>query len=229
MKFELIATLIAATSVTTVAAPEEEILYGERNLSRLESRRIKDNGKASKKYVSSSSSSSYKSKSSKVDYNGMYLLPFGCPGKCVQEEYKPGEFELEEAILECDLSNAKQEWMIHYYDEIMKFEGYEMGYCIGVDNACDDSKLSLVHCDEPESEWYFTGGKLISGFCWSHRGQSKVLSVDSGCAQLELSDTVDPEDMFMLVGQEFIATIPGASEAPSLSLAPSLSPAPSPE
>ena len=228
MKFELIAALIAATSVTTVAAQEEEILYGERNLSRLESRRIKDNGKASKKYVSSSSSSNYKSKSSKVDYNGMYLLPFGCPGKCVQEKYEPGETELTGAIKECNLSEDSQEWMIHYYDEIMKFEGYEMGWCIGVDNACDDSELYLVDCDEPESEWYFTGGKLISGFCWSHRGQSKVLSVDSTCAELELSDTVDPEGMFMLVGQEFIASIPG-TEAPSLSLAPSLSPAPSPE
>mmetsp|Transcript_12832 Transcript_12832/g.18406 ORF Transcript_12832/g.18406 Transcript_12832/m.18406 type:complete len:224 (+) Transcript_12832:221-892(+) len=222
MKFELITALVAATSVTAVAAQEEEILYDERSLTRLESRRIKDkdNGKSSKNKLPGNSS-----KSSKSGYKGMYLLPFSCPKKCVEGAYEPGSTELKDAIQECDLSEEKQEWKIHQNDQIMKFEGYpknEEGWCIGVDSACVATELSLVPCEEPQSEWYFTGGQLVSVYCWSRGIESKVLSVDDDCLELKLSD-VDPvfQKMFMIVEKEFIASIPGPTQAPSLSSAPS--------
>ncbi len=221
MKIELITTFIAATSVTTVAAQEEEIPYGERTLSRLESRRIKS---AKNKKLPGNSS-----KSSKSDFKGMYLLPFGCPRLCVDGAYAPNSDELNGAIQGCDLSEETQEWKIHYDNEIMKFEGYpehEEGYCIGVDSACGEkSTLSLVECEEPESEWYFTGGQLVSAYCWSRALGSKVLYVDDDCKDLELSGDVDPKKtLFMLVGKEFISSFPGPSEAPSLSSAPSEAP-----
>ena len=37
-----------------------------------------------------------------------------------------------------------------------------------VDGICNGGKLGLAHCSHPGTNWYNTGGKLLSAFCWNH-------------------------------------------------------------
>ena len=88
-------------------------------------------------------------------------------------------------------------------DLIMKEEGYvmgeinpnffEMAWPTGDgyedhDMCSNGSKLGLVSCDNPSSQWYSTDGQLISPYCLSI-GLSSFLSVNEGCTDLQLSTT----------------------------------------
>ena len=81
------------------------------------------------------------------------------------------------------------------------------------DMCSNGSKLGLVSCDHPTSQWYSTDGQLISSYCLSI-GLSSFLSVNEGCTDLHLSTTSDGataisrKETFMAITQEFIKTIP---------------------
>jgi hypothetical protein len=159
------------------------------------------------------SSSSSKSSKSSTDYkDGMFLVPFICPRKCVDGIYTPGNIKLENAVQNCNVNNDKQQWNIYYNDQFMKLENhafYEKGWCIGVDKSdtCSTSKstLSFVHCDDPGSDWYFTGGQLLSGYCWI-RGVSVAMSANC-TGLLTISGLMDSSTMFMFVGKDYIDSI----------------------
>jgi len=169
-----------------------------------------------------------RTKSSKSAYYNdvMFLVPFECPRKCVDGVYQPNSSTLGSAVQDCNVMEDTQQWNIHYNDQFMKFEGhasFEKHWCIGVDSlaTCKTSKapLSFVPCDDPRSDWYFTGGRLISGYCWVNN-VSSVMSADCE-GLLHSSTTMDSYSMFMLVGKDYIASIPSPTQAPSKSSAPS--------
>ena len=61
-----------------------------------------------------------------------------------------------------------------------------------VDGICNGGKLGLAHCSHPGTNWYITGGKLLSAFCWNH-DTSTAMSVDDPnaptCTNLVAVDT----------------------------------------
>ena len=242
MKLELVTALILATGATIVAQ-EDEIQYSPRILSRLDSggrrKKVKDklekmkNKKDKGKSPNKPSKKDSSSKSSKSDYkDSMFLVPFSCPRKCIDGAVQPNDTELDNAIKDCDEKNDLQQWNIYYKDEFMKIEATK-DWCIGVEEVktCQGIKapLSLVQCSDPGSDWYFTGGQLVSALCWS-RGKSRLMSVDEDCeGSLKLYDEPDRGTMFMFVGKEFVASA-SMEDEPTLSptsyptLSPTLSP-----
>ena len=81
------------------------------------------------------------------------------------------------------------------------------------DHDMCSGKLGLVSCKNPASNWYSTGGQLMSTYCLS-MNYSSFLSVNEECTDLQLSTTSDGataisrSQTFMAVTQEFIETIP---------------------
>ena len=194
--------------------------------------------KSNNNWDSPNSGWSSSSKSSKTPKSGheetLFLVPFSCPRKCV--DIDSNSTKLENAIQDCDVHEETQQWNIHYKDEFMKFEGYtsdEKNWCIGVENlvTCKNSTslLSLVPCkDDQRSDWYFTGGQLLSAYCWINGVASAMFADCSGLSTLSGDDAAS-SSTFMLVGKDFIASIPAATQAPSVSSAPSASLNPSSE
>ena len=88
------------------------------------------------------------------------------------------------------------------------------------DMCSNGSKLGLVSCDHPSSQWYSTDGQLISPYC-SSIGLSSFLSVNEECTDLQLSTTSDGAtaisraETFLAVTQEFVETIPPPPPAPT--------------
>ena len=136
----------------------------------------------------------------------------------------------------------------------MKFEASdEKGLCIGigegifiddgdsVQDVCgggssDPPPLQMVDCEDERTDWYFTGGQYISGYCWI-RGYSAAMNVVSDGDECEDFLWVIPElfpktdefvsssmTTFMVVGKKYLDSIPAPSAAPSVSSMPTPNP-----
>ncbi|EJK51592.1 hypothetical protein THAOC_29224 [Thalassiosira oceanica] len=125
-----------------------------------------------------------RSKSGKSGKSESYhIAPFSCPGQCIDAEgadYETGE--LSSAVQACNVHGSHgytQQWLIHQDTTFVKAESYAYeGQCIGVvyepgdsaediKGACEYAELALRPCDSPSTNWYFTGGQLLSAFAGS--------------------------------------------------------------
>ena len=75
-----------------------------------------------------------------------------------------------------------------------------------VDGICNHGKLGLVHCSHPGSNWYNTGGNLLSAFCWNHDTPT-AMSVEEDCTEMRVLNTTLSGDLttseaFMILGAE---------------------------
>ncbi|KAL7534710.1 hypothetical protein ACHAXR_006039 [Thalassiosira sp. AJA248-18] len=119
-----------------------------------------------------------------------YLAPFSCAKMCIDADGADfGTGELNKAISTCTIDDADtQHWMLHEQHDMIQVESLAYkGKCIGVNyepgdrmkrvqEMCHDGILALLPCNDPATSWYFTGGQLLSFFCWS-RGVSAKMSV----------------------------------------------------
>ena len=74
-----------------------------------------------------------------------------------------------------------------------------------VDGICSGI-LGLAKCDHPGTNWYNTGGNLLSALCWNH-DTSTAMSVNEECTGMEVVDTTISGDLttsetFMLLGSD---------------------------
>ena len=74
-----------------------------------------------------------------------------------------------------------------------------------VDGICN-GKLGLAHCSHPGSNWYNTGGNLLSAFCWNHDTPT-AMSVDEDCTGMRALNTTNTGDLttsetFMILGSQ---------------------------
>ena len=189
------------------------------------------------------------------DKEEFFLVPYICPRKCV--EYVPDDTTSSDttssslgnvAVQDCNLYDDHQKWYVSYHEQFMKFEASdEKGSCIGIGDgdsveavcgASDPPQLKMVDCEDERTDWYFTGGQYISGYCWI-RGYSAAMNVelDGDDVTDECKDflKVIPElfpsspstspsiTTFMVVGKKYLDSIPAPSAAPSVSSMPSVS------
>mmetsp|Transcript_18434 Transcript_18434/g.26179 ORF Transcript_18434/g.26179 Transcript_18434/m.26179 type:complete len:242 (+) Transcript_18434:108-833(+) len=142
-------------------------------------------------------------KSSKT--GGYFVAPFSCPQSCITgENYELSTGTLEDAVTLCDASDEYQMWKVHVDGTFLKFESaahYDDGMCLAVKETC--SSVGLANCDDPETQWYNTGGQLLSALCWS-QGTSVALSADAGCTDLEVDEVDDSTGIFLLLESDFI-------------------------
>ena len=244
LKLGLVAGLIGPAIIT---AQDDEVQYVERNLftSRLDNGgRVKKVTENKEGIILRSSGSAWKSptksstnswtsppakppsptwwsntKSSKSAYDdNLFLAPFSCPRKCV--EYLQNSTL---PVKDCRGDQMNQQWRVSYNHQFMKFQTfYESNWCIGVGNSCAANvALNMVPCDNDQhADWYFTGGQFLSGYCWA-RGFSVVMALQSGCNGPVMTGSTDnstlPSTTFMLVGKEFIESIPKPTPSPTTS------------
>ena len=184
------------------------------------------------------------------DKEEFFLVPYICPRKCV--EYIPDDTTSSSlgnvAVQDCNLYDDHQKWYVGYHEQFMKFEASdEKGSCIGIGDgdsvvdvcgggSSEPPQLKMVDCDDERTDWYFTGGQYISGYCWI-RGYSAAMNVelDGNDVTDECKDflKVIPElfpsspspsiTTFMVVGKKYLDSIPAPSAAPSVSSMPSVS------
>ena len=211
-------------------------------------------GKSSKKKgpnAPDASSKSKSGKSSKDDHMLYYAAPFNCANKCLDAagaDFATGQ--LTTAVQYCstvegvpESHDATQKWMLHMEDDMIQVESYAYkGRCIGVDympgdqagqihSMCHNGVLALLPCEDPATSWYFTGGQLLSFFCWSKGVSAKmsVTSKDGVCHdELRSSTNLSSEGaLFMFIeGNEMPEMIPTPKDVPTLS--PSYSPTSTP-
>ncbi len=83
------------------------------------------------------------------------------------------------SMVPCNNRDLTQRWSIQTIGSYIKIESFRnRGKCIAIDfetgdsrmmvrEACESGILMMKDCDtEYGSEWYFTGGQLISSVCW---------------------------------------------------------------
>ena len=174
------------------------------------------------------------SKSSKMSKAGLlpgedmfYITPFSCANKCLDAPMEAGG-ELNDAVVDCHNDMASQKWIIHQdeYGTFVKIESHvHEGFCISVDYEESDSEtrieqacsnynnLRLYPCESDAANWYFTGGQLLSGFCWMN-GMSTNMGVFSDEYTRQCSSAVETitqssgafvrDDTFMFFNSESI-------------------------
>ena len=76
-----------------------------------------------------------------------------------------------------------------------------------VGGICSYGKLGLAHCDHPGSNWYYTGGNLLSAFCWNHGASTAMTIADQGCDDVRVFNTTNTGDLttsetFMILGSQ---------------------------
>ena len=172
-------------------------------------------------------------KSGKSSKEAYYLGPISCPGHCVDVSgvnFVTGE--LNNVLKPCDNESQDQTWIVHNDDTFVKVESVVYpGMCIGIENrnACAGGfTLSLGDCEDHESMWYFTGGQLMSAYCWvnGYTNIMGVLTTSSSCNPglfgFEGADNaVVRGDLFMFIGQDMIQAGRPTTES---SYAPTYSP-----
>lgn len=180
-----------------------------------------------------------RSKSGKSGKSESYhIAPFSCPGQCIDAEgadYETGE--LSSAVQACNVHGSHgytQQWLIHQDTTFVKAESYAYeGQCIGVvyepgdsaediKGACEYAELALRPCDSLSTNWYFTGGQLLSAFCWLN-GVSSIMGVyylseTVGCAGdlSSYSGNIDPlqrEDTFLFIESDVMAMMEVSSRS----------------
>ena len=175
--------------------------------------KVADNGNTGSKSSKTGGGNSKSGKSSKDAY---YLGPISCPGRCVDVsgvDFMTGE--LSNVLKPCDNESREQTWRIHNDDTFVKVESMVYpGECIGIMNkaGCNgQSALVLGSCDDHESMWYFTGGQLVSAYCWvnGYTNAMNVIPNGNSCSPglygFEGSnDAVFRSDVFMFIDQEMI-------------------------
>jgi len=120
---------------------------------------------------------------------GYYILPSACPNECVTSNVTPDTREFTDALKPCVADEKSHEWLVHSDGSYVMIESYDQPHmCMGVDyEAGDDQALLATTCyngelvlrdcdDEYGTEWYFTGGQLVSALCW-RAGVSSTMTV----------------------------------------------------
>mmetsp|Transcript_21433 Transcript_21433/g.44006 ORF Transcript_21433/g.44006 Transcript_21433/m.44006 type:complete len:280 (+) Transcript_21433:41-880(+) len=164
-----------------------------------------------------SDKTSGRSKSSKDDPKPpgltelFYILPSGCPNQCVSSRVNR-DGVLDNSLLRCNRLNEEQWWSVQADGAYVQVESYQyMGRCISIDyelgdskkmlkQACEEGILRLKDCDsEYGTQWYFTGGQLISSMCWNE-GISTYMTIfinDRNRCDSELSVWGNPQDALL--------------------------------
>ena len=210
-------------------------------------------GKSDKSVAGSKTGKSGKSGKSE----SYHIAPFSCPGRCIDAEgadYNSGE--LSNAVQSCNVDGSHgytQQWLVHQDTTFVKVESYAYeGQCIGVfyepgdsaediEGACgfgEDAELALRPCDSTSTNWYFTGGQLLSAFCWLNGFSSTMaIGVDkrkcSGDLVLYGGNSfgdLSREDTFLFVESDVMALMEIETRRPTQSptLYPTLNPTLSP-
>lgn len=140
----------------------------------------------------SSKSGKSSKKGEEVDPTMYYAAPFTCTNMCLDADganFNTGL--LDNAIQSCEtegMHSNTQQWMLIENNDMIQIESAAYkGKCIGVDympgdqvkqvrTMCHDGVLALLPCNDPATQWYFTGNELLSFFCWT-RGVSSKMSV----------------------------------------------------
>mmetsp|Transcript_11457 Transcript_11457/g.23774 ORF Transcript_11457/g.23774 Transcript_11457/m.23774 type:complete len:318 (+) Transcript_11457:229-1182(+) len=111
-----------------------------------------------------------------------YITPFSCSGQCIDAEMAivQQSNQLSDAVVDCSNFSVSQLWTVNQDETFVTVESAaHPGSCISIDYIegddamriqamCAGSVLTLGPCDEDSAEWYFTGGQLLSGFCWKN-------------------------------------------------------------
>lgn len=161
------------------------------------------------------------SKSGKSSKDAYYIGPVGCPGHCVDISginFLTGE--LDDVLKPCDNDSKDQRWRIHSDDTFVKMESMTYpNMCIAMEDkeACVGSYLILGDCDDHESMWYFTGGELISAYCWVNGFTNAMGAINEGNSNCDPGligfegsfSQVIRADIFMFIDEEMIKTNEG--------------------
>jgi hypothetical protein len=135
---------------------------------------------------------------------------------------------LDNAIRLCDNQSSDQKWIVHNDETFVKLESHSYpNMCIQVENksTCTGGTLVLGDCSDHESLWYFTGGQLISAYCWV-KGQTNIMGISIGnrgqCdpalgAYEGREVEVFGEDMFMFIDERMIAGDANGVTSPTFS------------
>eukprot|EP00956_Cyclotella_meneghiniana_P024976 scaffold51136_cov56-Cyclotella_meneghiniana.AAC.5 len=227
----LFSTVGAAATLTLANANKIDI---KEDISRAVMAKVAKSSKAGKATTDDEedigSKSAKSSKSGKLSKDAYYIGPVGCPGHCVDVSgvnFMSGN--LDNVLKPCDKDSEDQKWRIHFNDTFVKMES--MAYpnmCIAIEDKMDCSdvaaNLILRDCDVHESMWYFTGGELISSYCWVN-GFTNVMGAypgvnsicDPGLFGIEgsLLTPVIRGDVFMFINEEMIQSNEGLTPFPS--------------
>jgi hypothetical protein len=171
-----------------------------------------------------SSKSNKDSKSGKSSKDPYYLGPLACPGRCVDISginFMTGA--LTDVLKPCDNDSIDQHWIVHNDDTFVKIESRVYpNECISIHkDHCSDfgSDLILGDCEEHASMWYFTGGQLVSAYCWVN-GYTNVMGAFTDGAQcypglygFEGSDEyIERADLFMFIDSRMIEDKPSVTD-----------------
>ena len=192
------------------------------------------------------------------DKEGFFLVPYICPRKCV--EYVPDDTTSSDtsssslgnvAVQDCNLYDDHQKWYVGYHEQFMKFEASdEKGSCIGIGDgesvvdvcgggSSEPPSLKMVDCEDERTDWYFTGGQYIAGYCWI-RGYSAAMNVEldgddvtDECKDfLKVIPDLFPSSpspsitTFMVVGKKYLDSIPAPTSMPTPNPTPPPTPPP---
>ncbi|KAL7466615.1 hypothetical protein ACHAXS_006902 [Conticribra weissflogii] len=111
-----------------------------------------------------------------------YITPFSCSRQCIDAEVAivQESNQLSDAVVDCNNFSVSQLWAVNQAETFVTVESAaHPGSCISIDytegdaamriqQMCSGSVLTLGPCEEDSAEWYFTGGQLLSGFCWKN-------------------------------------------------------------
>ena len=152
------------------------------------------------------------------DEMGTYDVALKDPVQEAAEAYLVGTKKAE-------LKKNMDETFIAYECDLFEEVGFNDGW--DPDEVMCNTKLQLVDCTSPATNWYWTGAHYISSLCWS-KGYDAVMQVSHDCSHLEVTSSASGADdvpitasqTFMLVeaGSGFIESIvpvPKPSSAPS--------------
>jgi len=116
-----------------------------------------------------------------------YILPTSCPGKCITSDVDE-DYTFKDAVEPCK-HDESQKWNVLSDGSYVMVESYDRPHwCISVDYQDGDKDetfvdtcmgeyyLALKECGSYGTQWYFTGGQLISSMCWAG-GLSSYMAV----------------------------------------------------
>ena len=139
-----------------------------------------------------------------------FMSPFSCGTMCIDaSDAGINSGKLNKAVVGCKPEYQPQQWILHQNHDLVQIESSAYkNKCIAIDYSptyyrnqmemnCNEGILVLMSCDSPASRWYFTGGELLSFFCWSRGFSSNmatIYNVAEGRCNDELGSTNDLSD-----------------------------------